>query len=525
MEIRLSAARFLSFVAAVLMVPASLSAQTQLSVSPSTINVQGSAGTTLPSQTLDISNGGNGSLKWSIAPPAVSWVSVSPTSGVQRGRITVSFPSSSSLAAGTYQTSLTVSEDNGSAVAVNIVAEISGGTQSSGGTAEPPAPPPTSASAVGPQSTITCPAGAINVFPGASIQNAVNSYGGNTTFCLRSGVFYLNSSITPKTGDVFVGEYGAILDGSSWGTSDDTQAAFRAHNEDIDYVTIRNLVIRHMPFSGIHTYYWMSDHWTIEYNEIASNKMGIESSPYFTIRNNYIHHNVGNASSSNAAERGGGYQVIRADNTTFDSNEIAYNGPEQKVGQSVNVTFRNNFVHHNAYAGIWYDTNTNGGTLIDGNRVEDNGSFGIALESSIGATIRNNTVRRTNAGEGVFISMSQNVQIYSNTLEANFGGIGYFLNCDSLSLGEDVKNNAAYDNTVVVGTQSYAYASGVSYTYSSCTATQLAPYLNGSKNLTFSRNAYRVPSLSYDRYFLWPGWKYWSEWQAMGQDAGGSLSQ
>ena len=47
--------------------------------------MQGSAGTTLPSQTLDISNSGNGSLKWSIAPPAVSWVSVSPTSGVQRG--------------------------------------------------------------------------------------------------------------------------------------------------------------------------------------------------------------------------------------------------------------------------------------------------------------------------------------------------------------------------------------------------------------------------------------------------------
>jgi len=34
MEIRLSAARFLSFVAAVLIVPASVSAQTQLSVSP-----------------------------------------------------------------------------------------------------------------------------------------------------------------------------------------------------------------------------------------------------------------------------------------------------------------------------------------------------------------------------------------------------------------------------------------------------------------------------------------------------------
>ena len=51
----------------------------------------------------------------------------------------------------------------------------------------------------------------------------------------------------------------------------------------------------------------MSDHWTIEYNEIAYNKIGLEFAPNFTIRNNYIHHNVGNPSSSNPAERGGGY--------------------------------------------------------------------------------------------------------------------------------------------------------------------------------------------------------------------------
>ena len=38
------------------------------------------------------------------------------------------------------------------------------------------------------------------------------------------------------------------------------QAAFRAHNEDIDYVTIRNLVIRKMPQRAIHAFYWMSDH-------------------------------------------------------------------------------------------------------------------------------------------------------------------------------------------------------------------------------------------------------------------------
>ena len=375
---------------------------------------------------------------------------------------------------------------------------------------------------IGPQSTITCPADAVNIVPGQSIQPLVNLHPGETTFCLRAGVHRLSSSITPKTGNTFVGEYGAILDGTGWMTADDTQAAFRAHNEDIDYVTIRNLVIRHMPQHGIQAYYVMADHWTIEYNEIASNKVGLEFAPDFTVRNNYIHHNVGNPSSPNPAERGGGYVAVAAHNTTFDSNEIAYNGPEQKVVQSANVTFRNNFVHHNVGDGIWYDSNNNAGALIDGNRVEDNGRNGISFEASIGATIRNNTVRR-NAGDAVFISMSQNARISNNSLEANFGGIEYFLNCASLSLGQDVKNNAASNNTVVVGTQSYTYASAFSAT-SSCTSAQVGPYLNGSKNLTFSRNAYRVPSVT-GRYWLWNLWKFWTEWQAMGQDVGGSASQ
>ena len=66
--------------------------------------------------------------------------------------------------------------------------------------------------------------------------------------------------------------------------------------------------------------------------------------------------------------------------------------------------------------------------------MEDNGRNGISFEASIGATIRNNTVRR-NAGDAVLISMSQNAQIYNNSLEANFGGIEYFLNCGALSRG------------------------------------------------------------------------------------------
>ena len=376
---------------------------------------------------------------------------------------------------------------------------------------------------VGPQSTITCPAGAVDIWPGNNtIQSFVNVYSGATTFCLRAGVHALISSITPKTGNTFVGEYGAILDGTGWTSSNPDDAAFLGLNNGVDNVTIRNLVIRNMPQKGIESFA-SADTWTIEYNEIAFNVTAIEFSPNAVVRFNFIHQNIGNPRSPSPHERGGGYVANGAHNSLVEHNEIAYNGPEQKVaGQSVNVTFRNNFVHHNSADGIWYDTNANAGALIEGNRVEDNGRDGISFEASIGATILNNTVRR-NADAAVFISMSQNAQIYSNSLEANFGGIKYFLNCDSLSLGEDVKNNAAYHNTVVVGTQSSAYAHGFGST--SCTSRQLTPYLNGAKNLTFSHNTYRVPSLVSARYFLWDGWKFWSDWQALGHDVEGSLSQ
>ena len=127
----------------------------------------------------------------------------------------------------------------------------------------------------------------------------------------------------------------------------------------------------------------------------ASNFRPISPSGTITSTTTWAH-----PSSSNPAERGGGYQGFRSDNTTFESNEIAYNGPEQKVGLSANVTFRNNFVHHNLRDGIWYDTNSNAGALIEGNRVEDNGRNGIFFEASIGATIRNNTVRRHTRAKG-----------------------------------------------------------------------------------------------------------------------------
>ena len=578
---------FLFLAAAGLLMPLPASAQSVLAVNPTSISVTASAGTNAASQTVRVSNAGNRALKWSVVQPGQGWLSISPTIGVNSGTLTLTFRTSG-MGTGSFETSFRIESNTGSSITIpvqlnltaaalppppgqfvvtcpadrTVAAPTSSGVAvtytvtTSGGQApiqitgvpasgslfpvgpttvrvdarsadnqtstcsftvtvtftatQPPAP-----SGAGPQSTIVCPSGAVQIVPGSNIQTAVNSFPGGTTFCIRAGTHSITSAVTPKSGNIFVGEYGAILDGSGWSTSDPNTGAFRSHNEDIDDVTIRNLVIRNMPQRGIHAYYWMSDRWTVEYNEITGAQIGISAPNNSFIRNNKIHHNAV-----------GGYNGWKIVNTVFEGNEIAYNGPTHKVIGTDRVTFRNNFVHHNVNDGIFYDSdNTNG--LIEGNRVEDNGRAGIFYEVSSLAVIRNNTVSRQ-GDTGIFISTAKDVEIYGNTLEDNFRAIQYFLNCDAVAGGTisfDLSNNNTHDNTIRVGNTSGAFANGFGY-LSSCTSTQVAPYLSGSKNLKFTRNTYIVPSMT-TRYWLWGlgALKFWNEWQALGQDAGGSASQ
>jgi parallel beta-helix repeat protein len=453
-----------------------------------------------PSQVVHVTKQGKGATRWTIVSPA-EWFTVTPTSGTNSASITVTLRSG--LEAGTYQDVFVVVGRDGAQTPVSVSAVIA--------EASPPPPPP---SGVGPNAAILCPSGAVDIWPGQSIQTVVNTFPAGTSYCLRAGVYPVTSAVTPKTGDTFTGEYGAILDGSGWTTADDTQGAFRAHNQDIDYVTIRNLVIRNMPQKAIQSFHDFADHWTVEHNELAYSMYGIEFAPDFLIRRNFIHHNSGTIGDPNPALRGGGYIGQRADRVTFEDNEIAYNGPEQKVAHSANVTFRNNFVHHNLLDGIWYDTNYAAAARIEGNLVEDNGRAGIDLEATNGAIVRNNTIRR-NADDGVFIFRSQNVETYSNTIEGNLGGVEYFILCEPMLPGEDLANNSTHDNTITVGTTfSYPWAAGFSF-QQGCPEV-IEPYLNGSKNLTFTNNTYHVPSVTL-AYWLWGGLRTWAEWQAIGQ--------
>lgn len=378
----------------------------------------------------------------------------------------------------------------------------------------------------GPQPSLACPAGAVVITPGTKIQTVVNLYPGTTTFCLKAGVHAITSSITPKTGNTFVGEYGAILDGTGWSTTLDYAGAFMAHMQDIDNVTIRNLVIRNMPQRGIHAFYQNSDRWTIENNEITGCRSGVSLANASVLRRNRIHHN--NGDSRGGMIPNGGYIGTSITNSLVEDNEIAYNGDIQKVTLTSNVTFRNNYIHHNGN-GIWYDGD-NVGSLIEGNVVEDTAGNGIFYEISGQGIIRNNIVRRS--GESaIFMSTSRDVEIYGNTLEDNFRAVNLFVSCGNVhprdvpyagAIGWDLRNNNVHHNRVVVRDQSGAIGNLLGYD-STCTSAQADAYLNGSKGNVFTANQYAVPSLT-GPWWHWGSLKTWTEWQGLGQDTQGTAA-
>ena len=193
--------------------------------------------------------------------------------------------------------------------------------------------------------------------------------------------------------------------------------AFRATNENIDNVTIKNCMIRNMPAKGIHASKDFSDGWTIESDEFYGNRYGVHVGDSFSVKINYIHHNIGDPTSATYALRGGAYGGYQSSGSVFEDNEISYNGPEQKMVATNSVTFRRNFVHHNHTDGIWYDAD-NVNVLIEDNRVEDNTRHGIIYEVSGNGIVRGNTIRRngrTGIDSGIFVSASKDIELYYNT--------------------------------------------------------------------------------------------------------------
>jgi hypothetical protein len=344
-----------------------------------------------------------------------------------------------------------------------------------------------------------------------------NLYAQGTTFCIKAGVHSVRAPIYPKANNMYVGQYGAILDGSGWQTSDASQGAFSRGNAD--NVTIRNLIIRDMPQKGISGGGGGSDHWTIDHNEISGALVGISIPDYSQVTNNFIHHNDQY-----------GFNRFEGTGFVFKKNEVSHNeiclcypndGGASKLVGTTNVSVIGNYIHDNGGNAIWFDTN-NTGMLIEGNTVKVNMQYGkaISMEQNTGtAIIRNNKITVGSGGEvAIRLNNSSNVQINNNkvTMAATSGGGAIHVFFDASRTGYDTMNNRVINNTITLR-RSATITAGITCAH----VTSCSPYWTTKGNV-FQGNTYRVPSRSDENWALVSAVD-WPSWQAIGFDTEGEI--
>lgn len=370
--------------------------------------------------------------------------------------------------------------------------------------------------------TPTTPSG-VNIPAGASIQAYVNANPNGTTFSLSAGT-YSNQTVTPKTGNVFIGALGSggtrlsIMDGQN-----SAQYAFALSSPA--NVTLRNLIIhnynsplQHGAVGGPRSRSSMNDTgWTVDNCEVRyCNGAGIYAGSGWIVRNSFIHHN--------------GQIGIKALGTTilYENCEVSFNNAENNVwgheaGGSKFVgtnglTVRGCYVHDNNGPGLWTDIN-NINVIYENNRSIDNVAMGIFHEISFSCIIRNNIVQGNGPAPGsvspyvtagIVISASEDVEIHNNTVTGNANGIVLM----QQNRGPEGGHNAPYvlrdvnthDNVVSGGRTGAIQDVGDNAIFT-------------SRNNTFENNDYS------STVFVWQNAdKTFAQWQAYGHDDTGSYT-
>jgi hypothetical protein len=338
-----------------------------------------------------------------------------------------------------------------------------------------PTPPPATVgprAPVGQQGNISCIG--TQIAAGANIQAAVNAAGTGTTFCLGAGTFS-GQSVTPKSGDTFIGVVGTILDGG--GT---TTHAFASTSSNPN-VTVQNLIVQNyvggsqvVAIDGQN-----ATGWKILNNEVRMNDGdGVAVAGGGLVQYNYCHHNLELCYGSNP---GSGIQIL--------DNEIAFNNYTNKydcnnqcgggkLWSTTGAVVSYNYTHDNHGPGFWDDYDNNNITYSF-NRSENNWT-GLQHEIGYNASIHDNTFSNNgsssaegptcnwlwcsaiqiNASGGITSTTPQGqVEIYNNTIVAKSPGnaIGLVQQNRQGSTGQEpccgtwlVQNLWVHDNTIDV---------------------------------------------------------------------------
>lgn len=394
-------------------------------------------------------------------------------------------------------------------------------------TAPAPSPAPAPTPAPSP-----APSNAVVLKPGDDIQAAVNNNPAGTAFRLSAGT-YNGQAITPKDGDQFFGDAGAILDGQGSQTY-----AFRTGGTPYpNNVRIHGLVIQnYVPAAqwgavqaggmsvseGAHG--WMIDSNEVRYNAAA----GINIGNATRIIGNNLHHN--------GQEGIGG----AGDSAWVQGNEIAFNNYQKqysfgweaggaKIAVARGTRFYQNYVHDNWGPGLWCDIDCYD-TIFDGNRIENNADAGIFYEISYNAIIRNNSVTGNGYGNakwlygaGIFVSTSANVEVYGNTVTNNARGIAGVMQDRGTSkrYGARTLDNLYVHDNVVTMVQGAVDASGLGPVTGVGQDIGDDSYFTSHGN-RFVNNTYYLGTRS--EYFEWMDKEMNAAmWQGYGQDVTGTF--
>lgn len=228
---------------------------------------------------------------------------------------------------------------------------------------------------------------------------------------------------------------------------------------------------------------------------------------------------------------GGGTGQVVEDNEIVGNNTMGFDpGWEAggtKFAHTTDLLVRRNWVHGNEGNGLWTDID-NIGTVYEGNLVEDNTGIGIFHEISYRALIKGNVVRRNgsrsttfNGRVGINVTNSPDVVVTGNTVEGNAGGPILAVQDTRGSAGKhgprELRNLLVEGNTMRGG--------GYRGVWVYDAVVNRAEYF-ATRNLAFRGNRYALPSTTTKLFLggdatLGAGWdKTWTQWTALGQDAG-----
>jgi parallel beta-helix repeat protein len=389
-------------------------------------------------------------------------VSVTATYVVLGGTITDGGLYTAGPTAGTYQ----------------VIATQTGGTlaDTSAVTITPPSPAPP-----------TPPPPGITIAVGQNWQTKVNANPNGTVFRILAGT-HIQQAVIPKTGNQFIGDPGAIMDGEN--TTDFAFAGAAAN------LRFKNLEIKRYDgqgslgaIQGFDANGWVLDSLNVHDNAFY----GANLRGSFTVLGGSYHHNGKMALTVNQATPG---SVIDGAELSYSNLAGAHNplwdAGGIKVSESNGFVIRNTYSHHNNGPGLWYDIDNQNG-LLENNLVTDNTEAGIFYEISYTGVIRGNTITNNgtadlnHTGAGILVSESPDVEVYNNLLSGNSHGIIALQTERGSGVAGllQVKNLWVHNNTI---TQTIGQRSGMLNFISAVDGIAMM----STRNNRFNLNAYTV---------------------------------